>query len=255
MPRLTKKEAIEKRRLDAKARKGSTRSSKVLGRRSGYAAPAPSRVPVGVLETKVQRQALRSLTPTNAGEVITVNSSIAAGTQVYNRIGHKFRTTAVRIKGHFFADYQGPRAAIVGYSWVWDKSPNGVLPAVDDIFTINAASGYAMSNTLLVDDNSDRFTVLRSVRKSMSKTALAAGAGGGSDSMGNQNNIILVDDFMKLPTWAVTSYTKQATGGVGTIAAHETGALYLVPYCHDLSTGAVSAIQLNFTTELFFAEG
>ena len=248
MPRLTKAEAIVKRRLDAKAKRGSSRASKVLGLRSGYAAPAPSRVPVGVLETKVQRQALRTITPTNAGEVITLNSSIAAGTQVYNRIGHKFKTTACRVKGFFFADYQGPRAAIIGYSWVWDKSPNGVLPAVDDIFTINAASGYGMSNTLLVDDNSDRFTVLKSVRKSISKTEYA------TIDAGNSNSVILLDDFIKLPSWAVTSYTKQATGGAGTIAAHETGALYLVPYCHELA-GSVTPVTLQFTCELFFAEG
>lgn len=232
------------------------RGALVQGKRTGFAHPAPSRVPVGSLETKVQRQAERVLTPNENGQVITLNSSIAVGTQVYNRIGHKFRTTACRIKGWAFSDINADRAAIWGYAFVWDKSPNGVLPLVSDIFTINATSGYDMSNTMLVDDNSDRFTVLKSVRKPISKTYTSTvNAPSNQSSTGNAPNLGLIDDFLKLPPWAVTSYTKQATAGTGTIAAHMAGALYIVPFVRNISGSGTVPTSINFTAELFFAEG
>ena len=230
------------------------RAAVLQGKRTGFAAPAPSRVPVGALETKVKREAERQLTPGVNGQIIPLNTGISQGTAVYNRIGHKFRTTACRIKGHFFADVNSTRAAIVGYCWVWDKSPNGAHPLVSDIFTINAASGYDMANTLLVDDNSDRFKVLKSVRKVMSKTqgndSTAAGAQYGTT--GNGPNVVLVDDLVKLPAWCITTFKKGEAAG--TVAHHQTGALYLVPFSRNLTTEGNDVI-FHFTTEVFFAEG
>jgi len=243
----------------SRAKKGKGASTKarryaIQGRRTGFAAPAPSRVPVGALETKVQRQARRTLQPNSAGTIVTLNGGIQQGTKVYERIGHKFKTTACRIKGYFFNDIDGSRAAIVGYVWVWDKSPNGVAPAVSDIFTVGVGNGYDMSNTLLVDDNSDRFKVLKSVRKTMSKTQGLQTDPGQQGTTGNGANIILIDDYLKLPAWAVTSYKKGVV--VPTVADHQTGALYLVPFSVDLSsgTGGVTPIAMDFTTEVFFAE-
>jgi len=243
----------------ARAKKGKGASTKarryaIQGKRTGFAAPSPSRVPVGILETKVQRQPERQLTPAVNGQIISLNSGLNQGTAVYNRIGHKVRMTAARIKGHFFADVNSTRAAIVGYCWVWDKSPNGALPAVNDIFTVANATGYDMSNTLLQDDNSDRFKVLKSVRKVMSKTqgndSTAAGAQYGTT--GNGPNVVLVDDLVKLPAWCITTFKKGEAAG--TVAHHQTGALYLVPFSRNLTTEG-NDVVFHFTTEVFFAEG
>ena len=219
----------------------------MAGKRTGYVHPTPSAVPTGSLETKVLRFTSRTIEPTFQGQVIHINQGIVQGTSSYTRLGHKIRNTGNRIKGHFFADFNGPRCAIVGYSWVWDKSPNKALPAVADIFTIDASKGYDMANTLLVDDNSDRFKVLRSVRKTISKTEHPS-----DTSLGNQPNVILVDDFLKLPASCVTTYVKGNTsGGISNVL---TGALYLVPFVKLLSDVGTTNVQFSFTQESYFAE-
>ncbi len=239
------------RTYGAKGKASKARRSLLAGKRTGYVHPVPSSVPTGSLETKVLRFQARTIEPVYQGQVIHINQGIVQGTSSFTRLGHKIRNTGNRIKGHFYADFNGPRAAIVGYSWVWDKSPNLALPAVSDIFTIDATKGYDMANTLLVDDNSDRFKVLRSVRKTMSKTQGAA-AGTADISTGNEPNIILIDDYLKLPASCVTSYVKgNATGGINNV---QTGALYLVPFVKLLSSAGSSNIQFSFTQESYFAE-
>ena len=223
------------------------RKAALAGKRTGYVHPVPSSVPTGSLETKVLRFQARTISPVFQGQVIHINQGIVQGTSSFTRLGHKIRNTGNRIKGHFFADFNGPRAAIVGYSWVWDKSPNLALPAVSDIFTIDASKGYDMANTLLVDDNSDRFKVLRSVRKTISKTMSSS-----VQSMGNEDNIILIDDYLKLPASCVTTYVKgNATGGIGNV---QTGALYLIPFVKLLSAAGTTDVQFSFTQESYFAE-
>ena len=242
----------------SRAKKSSWKSAKarqshLAGRRTGYVHPVPSSIPTGSLETKVLRFQARNIEPVFQGQVIHINQGIVQGTSSFTRLGHKIRNTGNRIKGHFFADINGPRAAIVGYSWVWDKSPNLALPAVSDIFTIDATKGYDMANTLLVDDNSDRFKVLRSVRKTICKTgSAAAAAGAGPGGMGNETNVVLIDDYLKLPASCVTTYVKgNATGGINNV---QTGALYLIPFCKLLSTAGDTNVAFSFTQESYFAE-
>jgi len=244
-------EAKAKRRLEAKAKAGSRRAARLQGLRTGFAAPSPSRVPVGALETKVKRNNLLQLTPSNTGQVVSLNTGINQGTAVYNRIGHKIRNTACRVKGHFYADFNGPRAAICGYAWVWDKSPNGATPGVGEIFTIDAIQpGFDMANTLLVDDNSDRFKVLKSFRKTIARCG-----GGGADAgySNNSANIVLVDDLLKLPAWCVSGFKKGEIAG--TTAHHLNGALYLVPFVKNLSGEVGNTVTFDFTSEVYFAEG
>jgi len=240
------------RTYGAKGKASKARKSLLAGRRTGYVHPVPSSVPTGSLETKVLRFMSRTIEPVYQGQVIHLNQGIVQGTSSFTRLGHKIRNTGNRIKGHFFADVNGPRAAIVGYSWVWDKSPNLALPAVSDIFTIDATKGYDMANTLLVDDNSDRFKVLRSVRKTICKTSSNSNTNVGTGGQGNEDNIILIDDYLKLPASCVTTYVKgNATGGIGNI---QTGALYLVPFCKLLSVAGTSNVEFSFTQESYFAE-
>ena len=242
------------RTYGAKGKASKARRSLLAGKRTGYVHPTPSAVPTGSLETKVLRFANRTIAPVYQGQVIHINQGINQGTSSFTRLGHKIRNTGNRIKGHFFADVNGPRCAIVGYSWVWDKSPNKSLPAVADIFTIDANTGYDMANTLLVDDNSDRFKVLRSVRKTISKTQYEGGGNANVNTTGNENNVLLIDDFLKLPASYVTTYVKgDTTGG---ISAVQTGALYLIPFVKVLSTAGANGtdVQFSFTQESYFAE-
>ncbi len=242
----------KRRSYGAKGKASKARRSLLAGKRTGYVHPTPSAVPTGSLETKVLRFSNRNIEPTFQGQVIHINQGIIQGTSSFTRLGHKIRNTGNRIKGHFFADFDGPRVAIVGYSWVWDKSPNKALPAVADIFTIDASKGFDMANTLLVDDNSDRFKVLRSVRKVIGKTMGGGATANNAGSATNEHNVLLIDDFLKLPASCVTTYVKgDATGG---ISAVQTGALYLIPFVKNVSLDGTSNVKLAFTQESYFAE-
>nr|AGA18293.1 hypothetical protein [uncultured marine virus] len=224
------------RTKSARTKRSSARRNVITGRRSGFPHPAPSRVPQGALETKSQKFANTEY-DLLAGGVATHINSITQGTGNANRIGYKIRNTAVHLKGQFSCAQGGPRSAVAGYYLVWDKSPNLALAATSDVFNINAGAGYDMSNTFPIDN--DRFVVLKSVRRTLTNS----NAG---------RNVVLVDDFIKLPATCTTGFVKgNTTGG---IANTQTGALLLMPYRSVTETAGDDKVALNVTMELFFAE-
>lgn len=224
------------RTKSASSKRSSARRNVITGRRSGFPHPAPSRVPQGALETKSQKFA-NTAYDLLANGVVTHINSITQGTGNANRIGYKIRNTGVHLKGQFTCEQGGPRSSVAGYYLVWDKSPNLALAATSDVFNINAGAGYDMSNTFPIDN--DRFVVLKSVRRTLTNS----NAG---------RNIVLVNDFIKLPAYCVTGFVKgNATGG---IANTQTGALLLMPYRSVTETSGDDKVALNVTMELFFAE-
>jgi hypothetical protein len=163
---------------------------------------------------------------------------VAQGTGNADRLGYKMRNTAVHIRGQFHIPGDGPQAAVMGYYLVWDKFPNTALATPTDIFNIDAAAGYDLSNTFPKDK--ERFVVLKSYRR-----RLTASSGAGA-------NIQLVDDFVKLPKSCVTGFTKG--NGNGQIAATQSGALLFIPYGKVIVNGTFTTMTLDTTKELFFAE-
>ena len=223
----------------AKGRRSRARGTALLGRRSGFPHPAPSTVPTGSLETKSVKYAnILYNTLGSSGDVTHVNN-VDQGTGNADRLGYKIRCTGVHFKGEFSCQQDGPRAAIVGYYVVWDKSPNLTLATTSNVFNINAGAGYDMANTFPIDN--DRFMILKSFRRKI------------SNSTASHANTVLVDDYIKLPKSCVTSYVKgNASGGIANL---QQGALLLMPYVavKEEAAGA-SQIILNRTAELFFAE-
>lgn len=225
------------RSKQAIAKRSSARRNVITGRRSGFPHPAPSMVPQGSLETKSQKFANTSY-DLQASGVVTHLNVITQGTGNANRIGYKIRNTAVHLKGAFSCGTNGPRAGTAGYYLVWDKAPNLGLATTSDVFNINAGAGYEMANTFPIDN--DRFVVLKTVRRSVTK-----------DSASPLNHH-LVDDFVKLPAWCVTGFVKGNTAG--NIANTQTGALLLMPFRSVSVSSGDDTVALNVTTELFFAE-
>ncbi len=214
------------------------RLTKVSGRRGGFPHPAPSKVPTGSLETKSRKFANTQYNLTELGPTITHINVIPQGNGNADRLGYKMLNTAVHFRGQFHIPNTGPQGAVLGYYLVWDKSPNTVTPPISDIFNIDAAAGYDLSNTFPKDN--DRFVVMKSVRR-----ALTA-------SCGAKANMSLVDDFVKLPKSCVTGFTKG--NGNGTVAATQTGALWMIPYGKIIVNGTITTMTLDLTTEVFFAE-
>jgi len=226
------------RKGQAQGRRSRARGSALLGRRSGFPHPAPSKVPQGSLETKSRKFANAQYPLTELGPTVTHVNVIPQGTGNADRDGYKMRNTGVHLRGQFHIPGTGPQAAVLGYYLVWDKSPNTTAPAISDIFNIDAAAGYDLSNTFPKDN--DRFVIVKSARR---KLTASSGAGA---------NISLVDDYVKLPASCVTGFTKG--NGNGTIAATQTGGLFLIPYGKVVVNGTITTMILNVTTELFFAE-
>ena len=92
------------------------------------------------------------------------------------------------------------------------------------------------------------------MRKTISKTQYDGGNNANVNTTGNQPNVILIDDFLKLPASCVTTYVKGDTSGG--ISATLNGALYLIPFVKVLSTAGANGtdVQFSFTQESYFAE-
>lgn len=226
------------RSRSAAVRRTASRRASVVGRRGGFPHPPPSRVPTGSLETKSRKFANAQYGLTELGPTVTHVNVIPQGTGNADRIGYKMRNTAVHFRGQYHIPGTGPQAAVLGYYLVWDKSPNTTAPTISEIFNIDAAAGYDLSNTFPKDN--DRFVIVKSNRR---KLTASSGAGA---------NISLLDDYVKLPASCVTGFTKG--NGNGTIAATQTGALFLIPYGKVVVNGTITTMTLDVTTELFFAE-
>lgn len=226
------------RKGSATVRRAASRRATVVGRRGGFPHPPPSRVPTGSLETKSRKFANAQYGLTELGPTVTHVNVIPQGNGNADRLGYKMRNTAVHFRGQYHIPGTGPQAAVLGYYLVWDKSPNTTAPAISDIFNIDAAAGYDLSNTFPKDN--DRFLILKTNRR---KVTASSGAGA---------NISLVDDYVKLPASCVTGFTKG--NGNGSIAATQTGAIFLIPYGKVVVNGTITTMTLDVTTELFFAE-
>ncbi len=226
------------RSAEHKKRAKTQRYRAVVGRRGGFPRPVPSSVPTGSLETKSIKYAAVTYDLLSGGATTHVNN-VAQGTANADRMGYKMRNTALHIKGQFSVANTGPYMGLCGYFLVWDKSPNTALALPSDIFNINAGAGYDLGNTFPLDR--DRFVVLKSMRRRITQDPRAG------------LNQHLVDDYIPLPKYCVTSFTKG--NGSGAIANTQTGALLFIPWrtVTIAGTGDDKAAGV-FTNELFFAE-
>ena len=210
-----------------------------MGRRGGFPRPVPSSVPTGSLETKSIKYAAVTYNLLSGGQTTHVNN-VAQGPANADRLGYKMRNTALHIKGQFLSNNTGPYMGIVGYFLVWDKSPNTALALPSDIFNISAGAGYDLGNTFPLDR--DRFVVLKSMRRKVTQDPRAG------------LNQHLVDDYIPLPKYCVTSFTKGNASGA--IANTQTGALLFIPWrtVTIANAGGDDEVAGVFTNELYFAE-
>lgn len=104
-------------------------------------------------ELKVIDTANAAYNCSTTGSVTLING-VAQGTDFTNRIGRKIHLQSVQVRGQL----NGVDDTIVpnrsDLYIIYDKQPNGALPAIGDIFT------QATSNSFLNLDNRERFRVL-----------------------------------------------------------------------------------------------
>jgi len=179
---------------------------------------------------------------TNKGGVIWLLNDIIGGTGIADRIGRQVTAKSILLRAIWqigsgnIAESTLPVA--IRTTLIWDKSPNGVLPHIGDIFKAvsHVANDYAQPHSPNMLTNRDRFRTLLDINDTLVPN-------------GDSNRYI--DRYVKLSgttTWAA------ATGGIGSIS---TGALYLVLVSNNPQTNLQTAgdqAWCNFHTRFRYVD-
>lgn len=160
-------------------------------------------------------------------------NSCAEGVSRYDRIGKRVTLKSVQLKG-LVENMTGAAYNNIRCLLIWDKQPTGALPNLTDILN-NAAT-----MSLLNDDNSERFLVLKEEYFDMT----------GNNTSGN-----MTIECNKVLKWYVTPKNKETIFNAATqsdqAAGIAKGALYLV----IASTGGTgSGIQASFHARVRFED-
>jgi len=164
----------------------------------------------------------------NPGYYIKCINSCAEGVSRYTRVGKRISLKSVQLKGLVEnmtgAAYNNVRALLV-----WDKQPTGALPNITDILN-NAAT-----MSLLNDDNSERFLILKEEYFDMT----------GNNTSGN-----MTTECNKVLKWYVTPKNKETVFSAATqsdqAAGIAKGALYLVTIGVNVAGSTAASALLAF---------
>lgn len=237
--RGSKEYAASKRRNAAITLQRAARArARTSLRNVAFPMPVPSSAPQGKLEVKTV-QYTRAQLNTDAAPAPTHLNIVTQGAGNNQRLGNKYRLTAVHIKGRAATDLMTGATddSIMGYYLVWDKQPNQTLATAAHIWTEDNANGLYVYNTGLKVGSRDRFQIVGSFRTLLGRvnTNLPSDAD--------------INCYHKMPRSCVTTCIAGATAG--DISTIMNGALLIVPYGSKVS-GPTGWIQ--FATELFFEE-
>lgn len=186
--------------------------------RDARARPPPFRAPAREGELKFTTTSINQDAHTSS-TFILLNGTTRGSDADSNRIGRniqckslQWRVAAQNETGN--ASNGGPLRFLL----VWDKDPNGVLPAVTDV--LETASTSSMTNMA----NKDRFVILHSEFKTVP-------SGNATVAVAANESTILFEGYKKL-----NHKTTYNAGNAGTIADIQHGALYSL-VLSDIATG------------------
>lgn len=115
----------------------------------GFRAPAPkppsTTKPNNTLETKARTAATVAVAAISTGQTFLLDA-VEQGTGANQRLGQKWQTTGIHLRGTLHL--QGSTTSdAAGYCLVWDKSPNEIMPAPQDIMNDSGTSCRLHSQT------------------------------------------------------------------------------------------------------------
>ncbi len=199
--------------------------------RDARASVAPFRAPAREGELKFTTNSIAQ-DATTTSTFILLNGTTRGADADSNRIGRNIQCKSLqwRVSARNEAANESPGP--VRFVLVWDKDPNGALPAVTDV--LETASTAAMTNMA----NKDRFVILHSEFKTIP-------SGNGGIATG-QAGVILFEGYKKL-----NHKTTYNAGNAGTIADIQHGALYSL-VLSDIAAGTADwdtdgRIRLRYT--------
>lgn len=158
---------------------------------------------------------------------VTLLNGLATGAAYFQRVGRSVSLKSLHLRGCILpSGLDGVTGEFIRISLVYDRQPNGALPAYADIFqTVDAAgngSNAVFDFTNL--NNSERFLILADIPVQFSSTEITGAAHIASASeMQNQMQSLLIDKYISLDGLP-TNY-KLDTAVIGAISS---GAIYLV---------------------------
>jgi len=211
---------------------------KRLGTFSANPHPAPSQASVNSRSVKAVTYVQATFRPnssiTQAGYPVDV---VPRGTLETNRLGHKWKVTALHLRGHIRIAQTAQDYANSGYYVVWDKQPNGAAATWGSVFTGNSAP-YSFP-ALSVDE---RYKIIHHRIFNMTYQGQALDA--------NSNSQYVIDDYIKLPAGLVCCDTV-GSQGTGVVADRQSGQLLLFPYSGK-AAAADDRPNLNIAYRIYF---
>lgn len=167
----------------------------------------------------------------NNGGNIRLMATIPQGTSVNQRIGKRAYYRSITLRGSIFS---GSSVSLNDNSLliIYDKRPNGVLPAVTDILTATTPNGF------MNDNNSGRFEVIRRIDM----------ATAGSSSTPTGTSILNLDHYIPMKSRPIVF----ESGAGGAISDIDSGALYLI--CTSSTASGVLCSSANISYRIRYSE-
>lgn len=191
------------------------------------------------------------LTIINTAQILPMNL-IVAGNSMFNRLGRKCRLRSFEFRG--FYDIGTATTGTSQPTWhnlslIWDKQPNGAVPAIGDIYADVDQAGALTTNPQsgLNPNNRDRFELIRRVTKWIPQVTNTTGPLWSAMFPGDANEDVLgtIKFFVKLKERETLYKTDSSPAVIGDIAS---GSLLLVSF----SDVAVQNVNMKWSARLRF---
>lgn len=183
-------------------------------------------------EAHVYTGTTSSLTFADVANQLVLLNPVTQGTSLENRLASRITMLQLQVRGEVRASYTNVALPIGFWAIVYDRQPQGVLPAVTDIYETVSVDAFQVLGTR------DRFQILYRQDFQLETN----NSGPTSDGLRRYDRVV----HFRLPTTFTTP------GITGTIADIRTGALYLVYAGWDQVTGTNLATG-RFSFRLMFA--
>lgn len=214
----------------AKRIRGAVVPPSVLRQRSLYAPPTRFSRP-GITEYKYVDADNPFFQVSNGGQVTLLNG-VAQGTDFNQRIGRYMYMKSLEFDASCIVDPLNNLPTQLRVALVYDKQPNGVFPAYQDIF--NNATINSRKNL----NNEQRFIILREWLEQMQSTVDEEGR-----IISSENGMRHLHGYIKL------NMPVQFEGVANTMGSISTGAVYMVTVT-DMHHG----VQVQYTSRIRFTD-
>lgn len=220
-------------------RKLSSMSTSALMKKARAYEKAKTRRPSLTWQAKSRTVELKLIDTAAAGYVcdttgtVTLMNGVAQGTDFTNRIGRKYTNTSIQLEGSIqpLDTTTGPTKCRVMV--IYDKQPNGSLPAITDVLTASTSNAFMNLN------NRDRFIVIHQENVTIGGVSNVA-----TQSFAQAPSVYNVSVFKKIKMETINDGTG---AGIGDI---QSGSIFLLTI-GDQAAGAggsfVGALRVRFS--------